>query len=1253
MIEQSGPSGKNKFNASTDLDTLIHAIVAPLDHLEKGLADQSYHYLMSGQYPEILLTLRQLSNDRLTLLLGSPLTSTWFFHQSMLNTEEKKSAKYSDQARDQLYQKQFTQLEDVQLVRLGHWLSACVSCLKLQPLYVNTPDWLSALLTDPLVASIKAQRYKMQQQPLHLSDFERGDWHIDRLNQILTAEEAAGHEDQLIGILFDRNGINEYNKQDYKLLLALPGLEHYLTQHIDQVKLVASTMTSHGQLVLLDYLKDQPRLLNLLSQQVVELALSSTKNVRDTATGLIGSLDPELALQHLQVYLFDGKGHQRSYAADLLSRQGDHHLNLLQQALEQEKVKSVQHTIQAALQRIETQRRAQSIDLEFPAVEAIAEQNLPSSLIDLLKENYAEMLDKHKQYAEQEIENNKVYGTYQSQWAQKRYQDFQKYNIDKHSVEIYEQLNGEREFVRFNDLNIIYHGNKIQRLPEYTLYHALRAMKISGTTLHWSTVFEFRAEPRHFIDLDLRQLESILEQLNYTHPARIIADGYLQEYQDGLNHRITEADKVVPFFHLHPEFIAEALGLLPSRAAHYYHFSASKAIKLLEKFPQIPQQYIGKLLELALGQAKTTRLEAQHLLTKLPDIHLQAIEALNNGKQDLRVNAIEWLARLSHQDAIAPLYALLKKEKKEVVIAAALTALEQLGEDISDYLTPEKLLKDAQKGLKGNITVAFNWFDFDTLPKAQWQDGSEVNPSIIKWWVILAEKLKDPVPNALLQRYVELLHPKSQQQLGLFLLQSFIQYDTRHPSIEEATEVAVKQAPSLLKSYQDSYRRYGQQYPDYYGRYANITLEQVQEEIKRGHLAIYLGSAIKNKGMLALAFQTSASTAVKILQDYMKHHYQRRSQIEAMLSSLAVQNDPIIIQLLLSISRRYRTASVQNLAKSLVEDIAERNGWSRDQLADRTIPTAGLDDQGVLSLDYGQRTLHASLDSQDKFILKNEDGKVLKALPSPRQGDDEAQIKDTKAQWSNAKKELKQVLDLQTQRLYESMCSERLWSVADWLEYILVHPIMSRLIQRLVWLEVDDTGKIVNQFRPTEDGSLINLDDDEITLDSTNQVKLAHAVLIDAETIQAWQAHFKDYKIKPLFDQMSHKLPELNDKNYIDDHKGWITDTFTLRGVLNKLGYQRATIEDGGSFDRYYKAYDSLGLSAVIGFSGSYVPEENIDAVLYDLSFEEQTARSWQDDKISLKDIAKVLLAESYADYLQVANACRGFDEQWQKKTPW
>lgn len=88
----------------------------------------------------------------------------------------------------------------------------------------------------------------------------------------------------------------------------------------------------------------------------------------------------------------------------------------------------------------------------------------------------------------------------------------------------------------------------------------------------------------------------------------------------------------------------------------------------MQRFPQLPKQFIPRLLEFALGDGKRLRFDAQEVLRKLPDIHLRAIEALQNGKQEIRITAIEWLARLQHQAAIPALYELLKKRKKKLLL---------------------------------------------------------------------------------------------------------------------------------------------------------------------------------------------------------------------------------------------------------------------------------------------------------------------------------------------------------------------------------------------------------------------------------------------------------------------------------------------------------------------------------------------------------------------------------------------------------
>jgi hypothetical protein len=53
----------------------------------------------------------------------------------------------------------------------------------------------------------------------------------------------------------------------------------------------------------------------------------------------------------------------------------------------------------------------------------------------------------------------------------------------------------------------------------------------------------------------------------------------------------------------------------------------------------------------------------------------------------------------------------------------------------------------------------------------------------------------------------------------------------------------------------------------------------------------------------------------------------------------------------------------------VVFGLADRKGWTLAELADLTIPTAGLDDQGVLTLDFGPRQFTAMLNEDLEFML--------------------------------------------------------------------------------------------------------------------------------------------------------------------------------------------------------------------------------------------------------------------------------------------
>ncbi len=1243
-------------------------MVAPLDVVRPGLAGQVLSYLESGEQANVLLALEQFTTQDCAVALGKPGTLTWWHPRNLSSdiADEKHKAllKQGIDARAQLYAAVGTpEVSPVQLIRLGKLLSAACNNENLIRTTDLVPAWFLYLLADGLQTSLPKTG-----QANDLST--RTGWTIDLLQSLLVLEDIPA--ERILPAVFDRKDLNSYYHDHFANILKLSDLKRYLLDHPLQVDALPPQLSSEGNILLARTLGSHEDLKDHYTPLLVRLAVHSAKGVRTEAEQQLGSITDQQSGKKMAalVDLFKaGSNPERVRAAELLARSGPDARPLLVSALAEETAKTVQQALQQAIFRIDASGEAAADALPaMPAITPFPDATLAPQALTILRSNLAEVLDHARESAAAEVQHNKD-STYKRDWSQRQYKALQKLS-DRDLEHALTVINGQiNERFKDNLQQVLGYKNRLKALPGFHLMHAIRTIvglrHAEQRQLHWNQILYWLNDD-DLRQLDLRLFVDALQRAGLPDAARQVATLCLSYSwsKDLLDY--LEADQIWPFFADHLAFLQEALGLTPSLSERYQDFQTRRGLRVLESFPALPSIMVAGLLELALGDGKTYRLDAQGLLAKLPDIRLQAEAALESSKQERRITAAEWLVSIHSPESLPALTAALKKEKRETVRAALLSGIETLGGDISAYLSPAILLKEAEKGLSAKPPASLAWFNYTSLPAATWaKDSQTVDPRIIQWWVILACKLKEPAGNALINRYLSLLDRDSQAQLGGYVLQHFIAQDTRHPTEAEADAIATADAPARLAMYLNWYK----QYPDYYGMYQHYTLAQAHADIKRERLAVYLGSAIADKGLLALIWPTTGHALVRTLQQYTKDHYTRRSQIEAMLMAAANSNDPVIIQLLLSISRRYRTASVQEKARELVQAIADRNGWSRDELADRTIPTAGFDESGILTLYYGERIFSARMDGSFRIILLNPEGKEVKALPEPRKTDDAELIKEAKNQLSSSKKELKQVVDLQTLRLYESMCAGRQWPVAEWREYLYAHPVMNRLLQQLVWEEVRD-GQPLQTFRPTEDGSLINTKDDEIELACDSMIQLAHAAILPAEQAQAWLAHFTDYKIKPLFAQMTHPRPDRATvesksvtetdaheaqlrKTHIETRKGWLTDTFTFRGVMTKLGYQRAQAEDGGYFSHYFKEFASLGICVNIDFSGNTLPEENVPAILYGLYFESMQGKSWNRRTLPIDEVPAILLAEAYADYLSVAEACIGFDPDWKKKSPW
>lgn len=723
-----------------------------------------------------------------------------------------------------------------------------------------------------------------------------------------------------------------------------------------------------------------------------------------------------------------------------------------------------------------------------------------------------------------------------------------------------------------------------------------------------------------------------------------------QQWQPSIEH--IDPAQLWPYVAESLEAIDEALGLRPQ--SRLEPFLPANALDLLGVLPKVPQRYLLPLMTIATGSHKTLRQKARDLLAGAPKID-EAIESLlDGGQQDGRAGAAEWLAARGARASLPALRRALSSEKGDVARAAMITARERLGDDVSDCFDAERLLAEAKAGLAKASLKGLDWFPFDLLPHLAWQDGKEVAPQIVRWWVILANKLKQPGGNVLLDLWLDRLTPADAQRLGLFVLRSWIERDTRSPSDDEANAHALAHVDTILQQNLQLVK----QYPEY-AEFHITDRDKLFASLKRVKLAEYFGSAADSKGVLALASRAHGADAAASVRAFFKDHGARVSQDKALLDMLAANPSPAAIQVVLAAANRFKARTVQEHAATLIERIAQRRGWTADELADRTIPTAGLDDRGEAEIDCGaERSFRLALDDHEALVLFNAAGQPVKALPAPRHDQEKPLIAAAKKFLATARKELKQTSAAQMERLYEAMCLQRRWPAEDWNQHLLQHPIVGRLLRRLVWIGYDAQGARTTLFRPLDDGSLSDVQDRTVALASLAQVQIAHASLLDATDAAAWRTHLADYEVASPFTQLDPDLPRLADNDRtataIEDRKGWMIETFKLRGTATKLGFMRGGAEDGGVFMTYERRYNSAGLVAVIDFTGSPMPEQNIPAALQNLRFIRlQRGTSWYGEGIELKDVPPVLLAESWKTLHRIADAGTGFDTDWEKKTAW
>ena len=1220
---------------NTSVRDLVDRALLPLRAVDGALHDRAVDYVVDGAHPQVLSEIASFGEGPDECLRpacpGSWVDDAWMSRLRRLGIVRNAAGRESWpilELRSPLYRSGAPSAS--QWARLGRLLDA-VHRTAASPRLITpgaVPAWLDVLLADVLCIPGVWYRSAQTAEIAKVAEIAeiveaRPGWNVDRVVELLS--EGGTGEPGLPAAVFltafsDAEDPRRYCYQHVRccpLPAVLPGMIDYLASHADA--LPASLMDGlaiHERRHVLTRMKTDPFWAVAGVHLLAALSVDTSKELRRGAVELLRGADPAARDAAVVPVLAGAPASRAVELVELLAAEGGD--EVLSEAA------GANRRLAGLIARIRSRRdalAAEEAPVEVPPFTPIEIGPDAASVKAELRDVLNRLAGRTDADARQSL------------FIRDR-ADMARRTTDADLDELVAVADGKSrrrpEFLRRFNVHWI-----ADQAPSLTFAHALRlhCAEDEGTAAYWwyKMTLNRYMDP----DTDPRAVEELMARTGCDR------DSLIESFRTYVFQE-TDVEVSWAWFAERPGLLREALGRPDS---------VVRALEILGAMPRVPAGLSAVAADIAVGDSKVNRPLAQAVLRSHPRVRELAEQALGEGRAQVRASAAAWVGSLGRGASVPALQAAVRKEKKDVVRAALLAALGECGGDLSEFLSPRALGAEASRGLKSKTPASLAaWFDFDSLPPVHWSDGAgagtEVDPDIVRWWVVLADRLKDPNGRGIIALYLSLLEPSDAAALAGHVVRAWAERDARHPDPEESrahAQVAGRQA------YDGAQRWLAQCRADkkmadsleWAETQAAITLEEHVAAAYAEHQRTYVGSAMADKGLLAFAVGMDDGELAGLVRAYMRDNPGRRAQFDALVRALCANGRDRALQVLLGVARRHKMAGVQATAAALAREIASERGWSDEELADRTVPTAGFDGDGLLRLSYGDREFTGRLTSDFKIEVSDGAGRTRKSLPPARSGEDAEVVRAAKKRLSAARKEAKEVLTLQSERLYEAMCASRTWSAREWGELLADHPLVGRLVTRLIWTAAPPEGGPLT-FRPTEDGELIGVDDAVVEFEPHAVVSLAHRVQLADEEAAAWRQHLADYGVEPLFDQLSATAPRVAEGQMkMRDLQGHMTDTFALRGAAVKRGYKRGEVIVAGFFDTYVKDFAALNLTAVLGFTGACLPEEKIPCATTGLSF---TRRG---RPVPLDRVPPVLLAECRADYEALA-ALGPYDPDWE-----
>ncbi|KUG75173.1 hypothetical protein ARC96_07100 [Escherichia coli] len=337
------------------------------------------------------------------------------------------------------------------------------------------------------------------------------------------------------------------------------------------------------------------------------------------------------------------------------------------------------------------------------------------------------------------------------------------------------------------------------------------------------------------------------------------------------------------------------------------------------------------------------------------------------------------------------------------------------------------------------------------------------------------------------------------------------------------------------------------------------------------------GAPVKdNWAFLALSLFGDESTARDLTTQILGWPQEGKSaRAVSGLNILTLMNNDMALIQLHHISQRAKSRPLRDNAAEFLQVVAENRGLSQEELADRLVPTLGLDDPQALSFDFGPRQFTVRFDENLNPVIFDQQNVRQKSVPRLRADDDQLKAPEALARLKGLKKDATQVSKNLLPRLETALRTTRRWSLADFHSLFVNHPFTRLVTQRLIWgaYPANEPRCLLNAFRVAAEGEFCNAQDEPIDLPADALIGIAHPLEMTVEMRSEFAQLFADYEIMPPFRQLARctvlLTPDESTSNSLTRWEGKSATVGQLMGMRYKgweSGYEDAFVYDLGEY---------------------------------------------------------------------------------------